>query len=55
MGLFPVKEKTHFIILSSGDGPKKGTWLLGCSTLTDNDVLQEKTPSKLILNFSFRD
>lgn len=32
MGLFPVKEKIHFILLSSGDGLKKGTWLLGCST-----------------------
>lgn len=47
MGLFPVEEKINFIILSSRDGPKKGTWFLDCSTLTDNDVLQEETPLKL--------
>lgn len=48
MGLFPAKEKIHFIyLLSSGDGPKKGKWLLGCSTLAGNDVLLEKPLLKL--------
>lgn len=51
MGLFPVKEKIHFIILSSGDWLKKGTWLLGCSTLTDNDVLQENSLPELLKLF----
>lgn len=48
---FPAKEKNCVITLGSRDGHKKGKWLLGCSTLTDNGELLEKSLFLLFLSF----